>query len=94
MTEKNLDDLAVALAQLRIYVEDVKANRTPEGPLTEAFDALDNAGIFAEIDQHTNYEPAQDTLSRSRSAGQPRKDPAEWGDLSGYSDQPRHSMMG
>lgn len=45
----------------------------------EAFNVLDNAGFFRPIDEHTGY----DVDPEPEYTG-PRKDPAEWGDLTGY----------
>jgi hypothetical protein len=55
-----------------------KAQQTGNAALLKtAFEELDNLGAFREIDEayDYNYTP--------KDAG-PRMDPAEWGDLSGY----------
>lgn len=53
-------------------------------PLARAFKTLDNAGVFAALDEQTDYAAAEEILAEAaireteRDAG---LDPAEWGDL-------------
>ncbi len=49
-----------------------------------AFKDLDDADLFATLDGYTDHASWEDVLAEAETAGQPRKDPAEWGDLSGY----------
>lgn len=76
-----------ALAQLRVY-----ASRYPTMGVSEAINALDNAGVFAALDEQTGYADAVDILAESairdteRDAG---LDPEEWGDLT-RADLARH----
>jgi hypothetical protein len=51
-----------------------------------AFSALDNAGVFAALDEQTDYASAVKILAESAAASLapqgPALDPAEWGDVS------------
>ena len=51
----------------------------------QAFDTLDNAGVFAEIDQATGY-------NTDPVASDPPVDPAEWGDTT-RADMARHQGL-
>lgn len=88
--DKNYDELAVHLAHARIAVKGLTHGGVPTmsvvDKLVAAFNALDNAHAFAEIDDHLGYEDAEDTLARVAEKSVPRRDPAEWGDLSGYTE--------
>mgnify|MGYP001567457990 CR=1 FL=1 len=73
------DDRHVQLAKARKAVE--------EGDLSglmKAFVALDNGSAFESLDHATGYASPDDVLEADRESRQPRKDPAEWGDSSGY----------
>lgn len=69
-------EITEALALLRLYVT--------EGPVGEAVRTLDNAGVFAEIDERNDYASATEILAESAKADVERElgalDPAEWGD--------------
>lgn len=89
--KKSLDEIAGDLAYARLAMIDLAS--VPPGSdeyqqsvarLFAGFAALDNAGVFREIDEHTGYEPSEDVMERVKATNSPRKDPAEWGDLSGY----------
>lgn len=88
--EKNLDKQAQDLAQARVAVEFLTlvgpgaGRETQIENLLRAFTALDDGRVFQEIDEHTSYEPAEETLKRVTEQRLPRRDPAEWGDLTGY----------
>jgi hypothetical protein len=66
--------------------------------LLQAVNTLDNAGVFAALDEQTGYTAAEDILAEAASrsldeaAGGPL-DPAEWGDLS-RTDIARRSANG
>lgn len=69
-----------ALATLR------EAATHPEvgGMLRQAINALDNAGVFAALDEQTDYAPAVEILAESARKSVDEAlgalDPAEWGD--------------
>lgn len=87
------------MANLEITPEIIRALRTlREGnayvyELTDAFEILDNAGVFAAIDEATGYDidPAPERVSKCTcpgGTGEGQKhltgcpgDPAEWGDM-------------
>jgi hypothetical protein len=54
--------------------------------LARAFRTLDNAGVFAALDEQTDYAPALEILAESAAVSLapqgPALDPAEWGDVS------------
>lgn len=77
------DAVIKALAELRIAVH---LPRSAGHTVQDAFNVLDDAGVFSEIDEETGYEDPSDTLARLEGRTAPRKDPAEWGDLTGYAD--------
>lgn len=74
------DDVIQALARLRNGWDG--ENRVEA---IEAFNTLDNAGVFQEIDEQTEYESPKEILDAAElaalneAAGGPL-DPAEWGD--------------
>jgi hypothetical protein len=79
-----MDKMAMAeyLAQARIAARDGDLNA-----LTAAFHALDNGGVFRTLDEFTEYAEPEEILDAARKALRDvpaRKDPAEWGDLTGY----------
>ncbi len=81
MTRTQYTDATVeGLAHLRAY-----AAKYPMMKISEAINALDNAGVFSDLDQQTDYASAeeilQDTYRRGLEAQHPNTaDPAEWGD--------------
>jgi hypothetical protein len=93
MTSTFSPEVIEALASLRTY-----AGKYPTMGLSDAVNTLDNAGVFAALDEQTGYTAAEDILAEavSRSldeaAGGPL-DPAEWGDLS-RTDIARRSASG
>lgn len=69
-------DQLIALAHLRTY-----ATRYPSMGLSEAINALDNAGVFAVLDEAADYASAEDILAEAALVSVPNTlDPAEWGD--------------
>lgn len=73
------DETIRALADLRVY-----AGRYPSMGLSEAINTLDNAGVFADLDEQTDYTPAVEILAESARKSVDEAlgalDPAEWGD--------------
>lgn len=90
---KDLDQLALDLAHARVAMENL-AHLDPNArgyheavaSLVLSVRALDNGKAFEEIDERTGYEEARDMIARVKSENNPHKDPAEWGDLSGFAD--------
>lgn len=74
------NDVIEALAYLRSsWIE------TDHGSAVEAFNVLDNAGVFAALDKQTDYASAEMVLAETYLAGLREQypntlDPAEWGD--------------
>jgi hypothetical protein len=58
--EVTLDELAVAVAQLRVYFHNLG---DAVGFAHGAFEKLDNAKVFSEIDEHTGYASPEDVLN-------------------------------
>lgn len=90
--EKDLENQAHYLAKARVAAELLRSapreslgDYVEVGNLLAAFRELDNSKVFQEIDEYTGYEPAIETLERMAERRLPRRDPAEWGDLTGYS---------
>lgn len=80
-------EISRALALLRVW------DHTPE--VREALDALDNAGVFAEIDERNDYASAEEILAESALRDIERQnglDPEEWGDLT-RADLARHQGL-
>jgi len=85
------------LAHLRKY-----AATYPTMALSEAINALDNSGVFAALDEQTDYASAEEILAESavKAANRERErfeaetapplDPAEWGDTT-RADMARHA---
>lgn len=46
----------------------------------DAINVLDNAGVFAEIDERNDYASAEEILAEAAGADTVPLDPAEWGD--------------
>lgn len=82
------NETIVALAHLRTY-----AAKYPTMGLSDAVNTLDNAGVFHEIDEATDYASAEDILAESVAISLSRAgvdiDPAEWGDTTA-ADMARH----
>jgi hypothetical protein len=79
MDDVKKQELAVELARFRKAAD--------EGDLRDMFQSfkkLDDGGVFQELDEYTGYAAAEDVLRAADEADAPRKDPAEWGDSSGY----------
>lgn len=77
------------LAHLRTY-----AAKYPSMGLSEAINALDNAGVFAALDEQTDYASAEEILAEATLASVPNTaDPAEWGDTTS-ADMARHQGLG
>lgn len=83
-----------ALAQLRVYT-----SRYPTMGVSEAINTLDNAGVFAALDEQTDYADAVDILAESAVKASAditfelnRPDPAEWGDTTA-ADMARHQGL-
>lgn len=74
------DEIAVALAILRTFTGPGGGQMLP-GQIVQAINVLDNAGVFAEIDEATHYASAEDILRAAAEKTYPNTlDPAEWGD--------------
>lgn len=64
--------------------------------LHDAFKVLDDAGVFAALDEQTDYAAAEDVLAEAaldaveKELGKP--DPAEWGDMTAL-DVARHQGL-
>lgn len=94
MTQTFSPEVIEALAELR---ETARLNLA-EIRVVAAFNVLDDAGVFAALDEQTGYAAAVDVLAEAAGArldaeaGGPL-DPAEWGDLS-RTDIARRSSVG
>lgn len=58
----------------------------------QAFETLDNAGVFSALDEQTDYASAEDILAEAAYDITP-VDPAEWGDTT-RADMARHQGLG
>jgi hypothetical protein len=80
MTIKPMDvtpEVAAALANLRLIAQAAGTSIR----LRNAINALDDAGVFAEIDERYDYAAPADVLQEIAEAEVPNTlDPAEWGD--------------
>lgn len=91
--EKNFDPKTIeALATLRQYAAGERRD------VRQAFNTLDNAGVFAALDEQTDYASAEEvladlTLPETQEApllrGGRALDPSEWGDTT-RADMARH----
>ncbi len=88
---QDINQTAVHLASARLAMIDLAhavpgttAHGEAVARLFAGFAALDNSGVFRAVDEHTGYEPSEDIVQQAQMNALPRKDPAEWGDLSGY----------
>lgn len=83
-------EVSTALAELRRY-----AATYPSMGLSAALNVLDNAGVFAEIDERNDYASAEEILAESALRDIERQnglDPEEWGDLT-RADLARHQGL-
>lgn len=84
-------EVSEALAHLRIY-----AAKYPTMGLSAALNVLDNAGVFATIDERNDYASAEEILAESalRSLNEElgKPDPEEWGDTT-RADMAQHVMQ-
>jgi len=83
-----------ALARLRQYTEQYGGNPvgTPASAMARLINELDNAGVFARLDEQADYASAEEILAESARRDVERDmglDPAEWGDLT-RADFARH----
>ena len=86
MYEQNVIE---ALALLRTFTGPGGGKYLP-GQIVQAVNALDNAGVFAALDEQTDYASATEILAESAPASVPNAaDPAEWGDTTS-ADMARH----
>lgn len=73
------DDVLQALAWLRSGWDGDNSVKA-----IEAFETLDNAGVFSDLDEQTDYAPAVEILAESARKSVDEAlgalDPAEWGD--------------
>lgn len=60
--------------------------------LLQAFNTLDNAGVFAALDEQTSYTAAEDILAEATRTSAQALDPAEWGDTT-REDMARHYAL-
>lgn len=62
--------------------------------LGDAFRTLDNAGVFAALDEQTDYASAEEILAEIALASVPNTaDPAEWGDTMSADMAGRHRRV-
>lgn len=81
----SFEQVVQALAELRRY-----AATYPSMGLSGHINALDNAGVFAALDEQTDYASAEEILAEIENAKTPNTaDPAEWGDTTS-ADMARH----
>ncbi len=78
------DETIQALAGLRAYAE-----KYPTMGLSGLINTLDNAGVFAALDEQTDYAPAVEILAEAAVIASRPLDPAEWGDTTA-ADVARH----
>lgn len=67
--------ISEALAVLRNF-----AKKAGPSPIREAINVLDDAGVFAGVDEHNDYASAEEILAEAAGADTASLDPAEWGD--------------
>lgn len=78
-----------ALALLRTFTGPGGGKYLP-GQIVQAVNTLDNAGVFAALDEQTDYASATEILAEAALASVPNTaDPAEWGDTTS-ADMARH----
>lgn len=72
-------NISQALAILRTFTGPDGAGMLP-GQVVQAINVLDNAGVFAEIDERNDYASAEEILVEAAVLDLVPLDPAEWGD--------------
>lgn len=81
-----------ALAVLRTFTGP-GGGQVLQGQVVQAINALDNAGVFAALDEQTEYAAAEDILAEAAGDALNKElgalDPAEWGDTT-RADMARH----
>ena len=88
----DLDTCAVALAKMRKIIDEMRPIARDNGflmeeaVLYEAFNTLDNQGVFAAIDNYTDFATPDDVIKTNIRSGLPERDPAEWGDYDAVAD--------
>jgi hypothetical protein len=81
------DETIKALAVLRSITSEDRER--PE--VIAAFNTLDNSGVFAALDEQTDYASATEILAESAAKAVAAVDPAEWGDTTA-ADMARHQL--
>lgn len=88
-------EVSEALALLRTFAGPDGGKFLP-GQIVQAFNVLDNKGVFAEIDEANDYASAEEILAESavRSLNEElgKPDPEEWGDTT-RADMAQHVMQ-
>lgn len=83
-------EVASALANLRLIAQAAGTSIR----LRDAINALDDAGVFAEIDERYDYASPADVLHEIADASVPNTlDPAEWGDTTSADVARRQGVM-
>lgn len=72
-----------ALARVRLYAAGQRRD------IQQELNILDNAGVFAALDEQTGYAAAEDILADTTGYDITPVDPAEWGDTT-RADMARH----
>lgn len=90
-------EISRALAILRTFTGSGGGKLLP-GQVVQAINTLDDAGVFAEIDERNEYASAEEILEESAVTaslfpGNAPLDPAEWGDTTS-ADMARHQGLG
>lgn len=80
-------EISEALAALRSF-----AKKADPSPIREAINVLDDAGVFAGVDEHNDYASAEEILAEAARADTAPLDPAEWGDTT-RADLARRSAL-
>ena len=76
-------EIAIAVAALRTFAQATNFNslNRVSQEAARAIDTLDNCGLFAAVDEATEYASAEEILKAAEDAKIPNTlDPAEWGD--------------
>lgn len=81
-------EISEALAVLRVHTKYGSVAQS----LKDAINTLDNAGVFAEIDERRDYASAEEILAEAARADTAPLDPAEWGDTT-RADLARRSAL-
>lgn len=80
--------ISEALAVLRVHTKYSDVAQS----LKEAIAILDNAGVFAEIDERNDYASAEEILAEAAGTDTAPLDPAEWGDTTRADLAGRHGV--